>query len=109
MYSVVAESVKVFFSKKVKKIDKIFTTYLTLTHCQIGSENFVNYYGLLGKQELYLEHHMTQQQDEEADKLCFVLLSLNLKAFGSTEQQLSSLTSLEENEGTKHEQTQGLH
>ena len=60
MYSVVAESVKVFFSKKVKKIDKIFTTYLTLTHCQIGSENFVNYYGLLGKQELYLEHHMTQ-------------------------------------------------
>ena len=41
------------FSKKVTKIDEIFTVDFTVTtHCQIGSKDFVNFYGLLGKREL---------------------------------------------------------
>ena len=42
------------FSKKATKIDKIFTVDLTLcSKCQIDGEDFVNFYGLLKKQELY--------------------------------------------------------
>ena len=41
-------------SKKATKIDKIFTVHLTLcSKCQIDGEDFVNFYGLLGKHELY--------------------------------------------------------
>ena len=46
-------SVKFTFSKKVTKIDKIFTIDLTVTHCQIDGEDFVNFCGLLRKHELY--------------------------------------------------------
>ena len=45
---------KFVFSKKATKIDEIFTDNLTLTTwCQIGSEDFVNFCGLLRKHELY--------------------------------------------------------
>ena len=43
------------FSKKATKIDKIFTVDLTLfSKCQINSEDFVNFCGLLRKHELYV-------------------------------------------------------
>ena len=42
------------FSNKATKIDKIFTVDLTLCiKCQIDSEDFVNFCGLLRKHELY--------------------------------------------------------
>ena len=43
------------FSKKARKIDKIFTVDLTLciSKCQIDGEDFVNFCGLLRKHELY--------------------------------------------------------
>ena len=42
------------FSKKVTKIEEIFTIYLTLcSKCQIDGEDFVNFCGLLRKHELY--------------------------------------------------------
>ena len=42
-------------SKKATKIDVIFTVDLTLcSKCQITGEDFVNFCGLLGKHELYL-------------------------------------------------------
>ena len=45
--------VKFILSKKATKIDKIFTIDLRLcSKCQIDGENFVNFYGLLGKYEL---------------------------------------------------------
>ena len=45
---------KIMFSKKATKIDEIFTVDLTLcSKCQIDSGDFVNFYGLLGKHELY--------------------------------------------------------
>ena len=45
---------KFMFSKKVRKFEKIFTVDLTLcSKCQIHGENFVNFYGLLRKHELY--------------------------------------------------------
>ena len=41
------------FSKKAKKIDKIFTVDLTVcSKCQINGEDFVNFCGLLRKDEL---------------------------------------------------------
>jgi hypothetical protein len=41
------------FSKKAKKIEKIFTVDLTLcSKCQINGEDFVNFCGLLRKYEL---------------------------------------------------------
>ena len=44
---------KFVFSKKATKIDKIFTVDLTLTtYCQINSEDFVYFCGLLRKLEL---------------------------------------------------------
>ena len=47
--------IKFMFSKKVTKIDKIFTVDLTLfSKCQIDGEDFVNVCGLLRKHELYL-------------------------------------------------------
>ena len=43
------------FSKKANKIDKIFTVVLTsTTYCQIESEDFIDFCGLLRKHELYL-------------------------------------------------------
>ena len=46
--------VKFVFSKKATKIDEILTIDLTLTtQCQIDSEDFVNFCGLLIKHELY--------------------------------------------------------
>ena len=45
--------VKFMFSKKVAKIDEIFTVDLTLcSKCQIDGEYFVNFCGLLRKHEL---------------------------------------------------------
>ena len=45
--------VKFMFSKKATKIDEIFTVDLTLfIVCQINSEDFVNFCGLLRKHEL---------------------------------------------------------
>ena len=42
------------FSKKATKIDEIFTFDLTVTtYCQIGGEDFVNFWGLIRKRELY--------------------------------------------------------
>ena len=44
---------KFMFSKKATKIDKIFPVDLTLcSKCQMDSEDFVNFCGLLGKYEL---------------------------------------------------------
>ena len=48
----VKKSVKFMFSKKATKIDKIFAVDLMVTtYCQIDSENFVNFCGLLRKCE----------------------------------------------------------
>ena len=45
--------IKFMFSKKATKIDEIFTIDLTLcSKCQIDGEDFVNFSGLLRKQEL---------------------------------------------------------
>ena len=45
--------VKIMFSKKATKFDKIFTVDLTLTkYCQIDGEDFINFCGLLRKHEL---------------------------------------------------------
>ena len=42
-------------SKKATKFDEIFTIDLTLcSKCQIDGGNFVNFCGILGKYELYL-------------------------------------------------------
>ena len=42
-YKVAKRSVKLMFSKKATKIDKIFTIDLMVTtYCQIDGENFVN-------------------------------------------------------------------
>ena len=47
--------VKFVFSKKATKIDEIFTVDLTLCcKCQIDSEDFVNFCGLLRNHELYI-------------------------------------------------------
>ena len=47
-------TLKFMFSKKATKIDKIFTVDLTLcSKCQIDSEDFVNFCGLLRKHKLY--------------------------------------------------------
>ena len=44
---------KFMFSKKAKKINEIFTVDLTLcSKCQIDGEDFVNFCGLLRKNEL---------------------------------------------------------
>ena len=47
--------IKFMFSKKATKFDQIFTVDLTLcSKCQIDGEDFINFYGLLGKYELYI-------------------------------------------------------
>ena len=47
-------AVKLLFSKKAAKFDKIFTVDLTLcSKCQIDGEDFINFCGLLRKHELY--------------------------------------------------------
>ena len=44
---------KLMFSKKATKIDEIFTVDLMLcSKCQIGSEDLINFCGLLRKHEL---------------------------------------------------------
>ena len=44
---------KLMFSKKAKKFDKIFTVNLTLcSKCQVDGEDFIHFCGLLGKYEL---------------------------------------------------------
>ena len=51
------KSVKLMFSKKATKLDKIFTVNLTLCgKCQIDGEDLVNFCGLHRKHELY--HHV---------------------------------------------------
>ena len=50
-------SSKFMFSKKATKLDEIFMVDLTLcSKCRIDSEDFVNFYGLLRKHELYHVH-----------------------------------------------------
>ena len=44
--------VKFLFSKKAIIIDKIFTTNLAVCKCQIGGEDFVNFFDLLRKKIL---------------------------------------------------------
>ena len=45
---------KFMFSEKATKIEEIFTVHLTLySKCQIDSEDFVNFCGLLRIYELY--------------------------------------------------------
>ena len=52
MFSIIS-NIKFVFSKKATKIDEIFTINLTVTTlCQIDSEDFVNFCGLLRKYEL---------------------------------------------------------
>ena len=42
------------FSKKATKVEEIFTVDLTkCSKCQIDGEDFVNFFGLLRKYELY--------------------------------------------------------
>ena len=51
--SIVSTYVKFMFSKKATKIEEIFTVDLTLcSKCQIVSEDFVKFCGLLRKHEL---------------------------------------------------------
>ena len=48
-------SLKFMSSKKATKIDKIFAVDLTVTtYCQIDGKDFVNFWGLLRKRELYI-------------------------------------------------------
>ena len=51
------------FSKKVTKVDEIFTVDdLTLcSKCQISGEDFVNVCGLLRKHELYLKYPFSKK------------------------------------------------
>ena len=52
-YFCIADLIKFMFSKKVTKIDEIFTVDLTVTtYCQIEGEDFVNFCGLVRKLEL---------------------------------------------------------
>ena len=47
--------IKFMFSKKATKNDEIFSIDLRLcSECQIGGEDFVNFFGLLRKHEHYL-------------------------------------------------------
>ena len=48
--------IKFMYSKKATKIDEIFTVNLTVcSNRQINGEDFVNFCGLLGKHELYVQ------------------------------------------------------
>ena len=52
------------FSKKTKQIDEIFTVDLTLcSKCQMDSEDFVNFHGLLRKYDLYLQVKVTTKKN----------------------------------------------
>ena len=56
------------FSKKARKIDEIFTVDLTVTtYCQIDSEDFVNFCGLLRNLELSNIH---ETKMTECDHVC---------------------------------------
>ena len=49
------------FSKKVTKIDEIFTVDLTLcSKCQIDGEDFVNFCGLVRHGRLYRDVHLLE-------------------------------------------------
>ena len=59
------------FAKKATKIDEIFTVDLTLcSECQIDGEEYVNFCGLLRKDELYLSL-------ECLNKRCYLLMFTN--------------------------------
>ena len=56
------------FSKKARKTDEIFTLDLTVTtYCQIDSEDFVNFCGLLRNLELSNIH---ETKMTECDHVC---------------------------------------
>ena len=67
------------FSKQAPKFDAIFAVDLTLcSKCQIHSEDFVNFCGLLSKHELYIgsgedmftmRQKVTKHQKEFASRL----------------------------------------
>ena len=62
---------KFMFSKKATKIDEIFTINLTLcSKCQIDSEDFVNFCGLLRKHELYPKLILHNQIHPNAQRTC---------------------------------------
>ena len=61
---------KFMFSKKATKLDKIFATNLTLCiKCQIDSEDFANFYGLLRKHELYPSRYFRKRNGIFLQKL----------------------------------------
>ena len=54
------------FSKKATKIEKIFSVFLTLcSKCQINSEDFINFCGLLKKHELYDQRSLESLSRED--------------------------------------------
>ena len=55
----VCNLIKLMFSKKATKIEKIFTDDLTLTKRQINGEDLVNFCGLFRKHELYQHLSLT--------------------------------------------------
>ena len=53
-FKLIERPIKFMFFKKATKIDEIFTINLTVTtYCQIGGEDFINFFGLLRKCKLY--------------------------------------------------------
>ena len=63
-------TLKFMFSKKATKNVKIFTVNLTLySKCQLDSEDFVNFGGLLRKHKLYLKLVLCPQEPMHAELL----------------------------------------
>ena len=62
--------VKFVFSKKATKIDKIFTVDLTLTTCQVNSEDFINFVAFLEKMNF-------KKRNTRAQNVKFTFIVLN--------------------------------
>ena len=74
---------KFMFSKKATKFDKIFTIDLTLSSkCQIISEDFINFCGLLRKHELYdvLSFSSKHQEEGKTEKSLIIHVISALEA-----------------------------
>jgi hypothetical protein len=64
---------KLMFSKKATKIDKIITVDLTLcSKCQFDGEDFINFCGLLRKHELYNAYFMGLKDEKSAHYSCLL-------------------------------------
>ena len=84
-------SLKFMFSKKATKFEKIFTVDLTLCcKCQIDSEDFVSFCGLLRKHEIYLKYSLISIKKW----LCLFCLNNVLEARAETRKIFSSLFGL---------------